>query len=97
MYKNLEIWKASVNIIKQVYQLAEQLPKTEEYNLKSQLKRAVVSVSLNIADGKSRKTGKDFAHFLSMAAGSLSETDAILELCYELVLYRNKTHYKMKW
>ena len=84
MYKELDIWKESVNLIKDVYQIAEALPKSEEYNIKSQLKRAVVSVSLNIAEGKSRKTGKDFANFLSIASGSLTEVDAILSICQEL-------------
>ena len=84
MYKNLEIWKFSVNLIKNVYKIAEKLPKSEEYNLKSQLKRAVVSVSLNIAEGKSRKTGKDFAHFLGISSGSLTEVEAILTICQEL-------------
>jgi len=84
MYKNLKIWKNSIELIKFVYNIAEKLPKSEEYNLKSQLKRAVVSVSLNIAEGKSRKSGKDFAHFLGIASGSLSEVDAILTICSEL-------------
>lgn len=60
------------------------MPKSEEYNLKQQLKRAVTSVALNIAEGKNRATGKDFAHFLTIASGSLSETFAILTLCNEL-------------
>ncbi len=84
LYKNLVVWQSSVNMIKEVYKVADLLPRSEEYNLKQQLKRAVVSVALNIAEGKSRKTAKDFANFLNMAASSLAEVEAILSICEEL-------------
>jgi four helix bundle protein len=67
-------------------QLHSKLPKSEEYNLKQQLKRAVVSVSLNIAEGKNRRTAKDFINFLNISNGSLAETEAILLICAELGL-----------
>ncbi|MCW1300566.1 MAG: four helix bundle protein [Candidatus Parvarchaeota archaeon] len=84
VYKDLLIWKKSLEIIKSVYVLAEQLPKTEDYNLKQQLKRAVVSVALNIAEGKNRRTVKDFINFLNISSSSLAETEAILSICEEL-------------
>ncbi len=84
MYKKLEIWQEAVELIKIVYTIIEKLPKAEEFNLKSQLKRAVISVALNIAEGKNRKTAKDFAHFLNLSSASLSEVDAILSICVEL-------------
>ncbi|KFZ44148.1 hypothetical protein KD27_08200 [Smithella sp. D17] len=73
-------------LIKEVYALADKLPKSEEYNLKQQLKRAVVSVSLNVAEGKNRRTAKDFINFLNISSGSLAETEAILMICSELEL-----------
>lgn len=84
MYKKLEIWKDSLEILKLVYNFAEKLPKSEDYNLKSQLKRAMVSVPLNIAEGKCRSSSKDFAHFLNIAAASLDEVDVILYISEEL-------------
>ena len=84
LYKDLVVWQLSVNLIKDVYTIAESLPKTEEYILKQQLKRAVISVALNIAEGKNRRTAKDFANFLNMSVASLSEVDAILMICEEL-------------
>lgn len=84
MYKRLEIWKEAVELIKIIYPLSELLPKNEEYNLKSQLKRAITSVALNIAEGKGRQSKKDFAHFLNLATASLDEADAILSICEEL-------------
>lgn len=89
LYKDLVVWQKSVVLIKEVYKIAELLPKTEEYNLKQQLKRAVVSVALNIAEGKSRKTVKDFAHFLNISAASLAEVEAILSICEELNFLRD--------
>jgi len=83
-YRDLLVWQKSVSLIKNVYAEADKLPKSEEYNLKQQLKRAVVSVALNIAEGKNRTTAKDFVHFLNIASGSLAETEAILLICTEL-------------
>ncbi len=84
LYKNLIVWQKSVELVKDIYNLSESLPKSENYNLKQQLKRAVVSVSINIAEGKARKTSKDFANFLNISNASLAEVEAILTICEEL-------------
>jgi four helix bundle protein len=84
LYKNLIVWQRSIELVKDIYNLSESLPKSEEYNLKQQLKRAVISVSLNIAEGKARRTSKDFANFLNMSAASLAEVEAVLTICEEL-------------
>lgn len=83
-YRDLAVWQKSVELIKKVYHLAESLPKLEEYVLKQQLKRAVTSVALNIAEGKSRKSARDFAHFLNISVASLAEVEAIVLICEEL-------------
>lgn len=84
MYQKLRIWQYSITLIKNIYHYADLLPKSEEYNLKSQLKCAAVSVALNIAEGKCRKSSKDFAHFLNIASSSLSEVECILLICEQL-------------
>lgn len=84
MHKQLDIWKDSIELIKIVYTIADLLPKSEEYNLKAQIKRAVVSVALNIAEGKNRQSAKDFAHFLNISVASLGEVQACLEICESL-------------
>ncbi|HQP51641.1 MAG TPA: four helix bundle protein [Syntrophorhabdaceae bacterium] len=73
LYKNLIVWQKSIELVKDIYILSESLPKSEEYNLKQQLKRAVISVSLNIAEGKTKRTSKNFAYFLNTAVASLAE------------------------
>ena len=61
MYKNLDIWNDAILLIQDIYKVADLLPKSEEFNLKAQMKRAVVSVALNIAEDKTRKSAKDFS------------------------------------
>lgn len=78
------VWQKSIELIKKTYIEANKLPKSEEYNLKQQLKRCVVSVSLNIAEGKNRRSSKEFIYFLNISLGSLAETEAILLICSEL-------------
>jgi len=98
MYKKLDVWKKSIELIKDVYSVLEDLPKSEEYNLKSQMRRSVVSVALNIAEGKSRQSAKDCAHFLNVAIASLNETEACLSICEELgfIAANNVIHEKCK-
>jgi four helix bundle protein len=84
LYRDLLIWQKSVELINKVYAIATLLPRDEEYNLKQQLKRAVVSIALNIAEGKSRRTVKEFVNFLNIAVTSLAETEAVLLICSEL-------------
>jgi four helix bundle protein len=84
LYKDLTVWQKSVELIKDVYRLSETLPRSEDYNLKQQLRRAVISVSLNIAEGKNRKSRKEFANFINISVASLAEVEAILLICEEL-------------
>ena len=69
---------------KQVYRLIEQFPSTEKYALSDQVRRAVVSVPSNIAEGCGRASNRDYAHFLSIARGSLYETMTQLEIAQSL-------------
>lgn len=84
MYKELKIWQKSLDLIEEIYKLSDSFPKSEEFNLKSQIKRAIVSVSLNIAEGKGRSSAKDFAHFLNMASASLTEVEVVIEIAKRL-------------
>lgn len=72
-FKNLNIWKLSINLAVDVYEETENFPKSEEYGLKSQLRRCAVSVPSNIAEGSSRSSNKDFNRFLEISQGSLFE------------------------
>ena len=85
-YKDLEVWRAGMNLAGDVYQLTRQMPRHEEYRLSAQLIRATASVPANIAEGYMRGTRRDYAHFVSIARGSLAETETFLLLIQRLEL-----------
>ncbi|HMZ47823.1 MAG TPA: four helix bundle protein [Flavobacteriales bacterium] len=90
-YKNLEIWKDAIKLAKAVHVLTECLPKEETYGLKSQLRRAAVSVASNIAEGAGRNTNGEFYQFLGIAIGSAFEVDTQLTIGVELGYFKADT------
>ncbi|MBI4760779.1 MAG: four helix bundle protein [Chloroflexota bacterium] len=83
-FEQLDVWKLSLEYIDSIYELAEKLPKSEEYNLKSQIVRAATSISLNIAEGSTGQSDAEQARFLGMAIRSLVETVA----CHHIIQRR---------
>lgn len=83
-YKNLDVYKESKNLVKMVYRLIEQFPKVETYALCDQLRRSVISVPSNIAEGSGRTSSKDQAHFFEMAFGSLMEVSCQMDIACDL-------------
>ena len=83
-YHELEIWQRAMAYAVELYKLTAQLPSEERYNLAVQLRKAVVSVSLNIAEGSGCATSPEFVRFLSYAYRSLKEVVTGLELCQRL-------------
>lgn len=83
-YKEIKIWKRARMLVKDVYLLTKEYPKEEIYGLTSQVKRAVVSIPANIAEGAGRGTNKDFSHFLDIARGSLYELETLIILSSDL-------------
>lgn len=83
-YKNLEAYKESKNLVLSVYSALKEFPKEEQYALCDQLRRAVISVPSNIAEGSGRTSAKDQAHFLEMAFGSLMEVDCQIDIAHDL-------------
>ena len=75
-FEQLDVWKLALDYIDLIYQLAEKLPRSEEYNLKSQIVRAATSIALNIAEGSQGQSDAEQARFLGMAIRSLVETVA---------------------
>ena len=83
-YKKMKIWMEARILVKSVYKISRKLPKEELYGLTSQIRRAVVSIPANIAEGAGRGTDRDFCHFLDIARGSLFELDTLLILANDL-------------
>ena len=79
-HRELTVWQKSVDFTTHIYRLTEKFPKSEIYGLTSQMRRAAISIALNIAEGAARKTSKEFIQFLTIARGSISEIDTHLEI-----------------
>lgn len=87
-YKKLLIWQEARVLVKEVYLLSKQYPKDELFRLTSQIRKAIVSVALNIVEGSGRSTEKDFANFLNMSYTSLLEVEGILILSVDLQYFK---------
>ena len=83
-HHDLVAWTLSIRLVKEVYRLTCTFPNSEVYGLVSQMRRAAVSVPSNIAEGAARTTPKEFAHFLGIARGSLSELETQIVISKEL-------------
>ena len=83
-FEKLDVWKESLVIIKEVYALVSKFPNEERFALTDQIKRAVVSVSLNIAEGRGSSNDKEFVRFLNIALASLFEVVAGLKIAISL-------------
>jgi four helix bundle protein len=83
-HRDLDVWKEAMALVKEVYKLTASLPRSELYGLSAQLRRAAVSVPSNIAEGAARESRKEFAQFLYIALGSLSEVETQLLLAKDL-------------
>jgi four helix bundle protein len=77
-FEKLDVWHEARTINHSIYQVTKAFPRHEVFAMTSQLRRAVVSISSNIAEGAGRNSDKDFAHFLEQAYGSLMEVASLL-------------------
>ena len=83
-YQDLKVWQKAIDLTTEIYQLVKQLPQDERYALSDQMRRAVVSVPSNIAEGRGRGTNKEFVRYLLMSRGSLWELSTQLVICEKL-------------
>lgn len=74
-YKDLNIWKRSIELVKNIYEISNSFPKEELYVLTSQLRRTAISIPSNIAEGFSRFHNKEYRQFLYIALGSCAELE----------------------
>lgn len=88
-HKKLEVYKISLQLIKEVYRATRSFPKEEQFVLISQVRRAAVSVCSNIAEGASRKSVKEKKRFYEITRGSVVEVDTQFEIAIVLEYYKN--------
>lgn len=83
-HKNLNCWIKSFAFVKNVYSTTTGFPAEEKFGLVAQMRRASVSIPVNIAEGAARKSKKEFIHFLHISLGSMTELDTLILLSKEL-------------
>ena len=82
--QDLQIWRRSINLVKDIYVLTQDLPIEEKFGLISQIRRCSVSLPSNIAEGAGRNNVNEFIQFLGISSGSAYELETQLILLYEL-------------
>lgn len=83
-HKKLLAWQVAMDAVLLVYRASKRFPPEEHYGLREQVRRAVVSIVSNVAEGAARQTKREFAQYLHMAQASLSEVDAQMEIARRL-------------
>ena len=83
-YRELVVWQRSMALVTEIYRITEDFPKSELFGLTSQLKRAVVSIPSNIAEGQGRDSSREFLYHLSVAYGSLMEVETQIQIARNL-------------
>ena len=82
-FRKLSVWKMGRKITHEVYRLTASFPEKEQFGMTNQMRRAAVSLPVNVAEGCGRESDKDFARFLDIAQGSSYELETLLILSYD--------------
>ncbi|MBU0570176.1 four helix bundle protein [Patescibacteria group bacterium] len=80
----MEVWKQARKYVGDVYRITSKFPLQEKFGLTSQIRRAAISIVLNIAEGSNRRSDKDFARFLRLSIGSIDELVTALYISMDL-------------
>jgi four helix bundle protein len=91
-FKNYDIWKLSHKLTLDIYKITQNFPKTELYNLISQIRRASTSIPTNISEGCGRDSDKEFNRFLTIAIGSATEVEYLILLSRDLKYIEEKEY-----
>jgi four helix bundle protein len=83
-YRDLEIWKKGIELVKSIYKLTEKFPKQETYGLISQMRRSAISIPSNAAEGFKRYHNKEYKQFLYVTLGSCAELETQITIAKEL-------------
>ncbi len=83
-FDDLEVWKRAHSVVLEVYRVTNQFPRSEQFGVVSQLRRAAYSIPANVAEGFGRRSTKELLQFLAVANGSLEELRYFLQLSLDL-------------
>jgi len=93
-FRKFPVYEELRKFTREIYQLANKLPKQEQYGLASQLRRAATSTLLNLAEGSMKKSDAELNRFLLISIGSISEIVAILDICLDQKYINSSAHQK---
>lgn len=85
-YRDLDIWKKGIILVKKIYEITERFPKNEQYGLVSQMRRCAVSIPSNVAEGFRRYHNKEYKQFLYISLGSCAELETQITIAKEIML-----------
>ncbi len=91
-HKDLEVWQKSVDLVEYVYKITDKFPECEMYGLSNQIRRAVVSIPSNIAEGVSRQSTKEYIQFLYISLGSVAEVETQIIIANRLNYIKDIKH-----
>ena len=83
-YKNIKVYHLAYSFVLEIYKVTKDFPKSEQSNITSQIRRASVSIPLNIVEGSAKASSKEFLYFLNVAYASAKEVEVLLSLCKDL-------------
>lgn len=95
-YEDLQVWQVSLQLVEHIYQITSHFPKEELFVLTSQIRRAAISITLNIAEGSTRQSQKDFIRFIRISIGSVVEVDAALKIAIERNYIKTKDYQEIE-
>lgn len=88
-FEDIQAWQKARVLTKDIYYLTKQNEFSKDYDLRSQIRRSSVSIMTNIAEGQGRRTNKDFANFLNISLGSISETRISHLSCFRFGIHQS--------
>ena len=83
-YRDLDIWNAGIELVKDIYKLTEKFPKHETYGLVTQMRRSAISIPSNVAEGFRRYHNKEYKQFLYVSLGSCAELETQITIAKKL-------------
>ena len=83
-YRDLDVWKLSIGLVKEIYQITNKFPASENFGLTHQIRKAAVSIPANVAEGQGRNSSKEFRQFLAISLGSVAELETHLIIAKEI-------------
>jgi four helix bundle protein len=95
-FEKLRVWQSARSLIKNVYRATSSFPRSEMYGLTSQTNRAAISVAANLAEGSSRTSRKDQAHFSQIAYSSLMELACLLIVAMDLEILTSERESRLR-